>query len=230
LPGVYSANEFLTRVNLMHADQFPHYDEPVFDCRERNVAVIGGGNTAIDAVRTALRLGASRAMLIYRRGELEMPARREEIEHARQELVEFHLLTQPIEFLAAANGRLKAIRCVQMELGQADADGRRVAVPKAGAEVDLPVDLAVVALGTGPNPLVQSSSPNLKTTHNGYIAADADTLQTSLPGVFAAGDIVTGGATVILAMGAGRKAAAAIDLYLHTLPTADEVKVQANHD
>jgi glutamate synthase (NADPH/NADH) small chain len=214
LAGVYSANEFLTRVNLMHANEFPDYDEPVYDCRDRVVAVVGGGNTAMDAVRTALRLGARRAILMYRRTKAEMPAREEEIRHAEEEGVEFVTLTAPIEFMGDEFGRLRAARCQRMQLGAPDASGRHSPVTIEGSEFDLPLDVAIIALGTGANPLIQSTTPDLATDRRGYIVADERTLSTSKPGVFAGGDIVTGGATVILAMGAGRKAAAAIHEYL----------------
>ena len=214
LAGVYSANEFLTRVNLMHANEFPEYDEPVYDCRDRVVAVVGGGNTAVDAVRTALRLGASHTMMLYRRTKAEMPAREEEIRHAEEEGVEFKELTAPVEFLGDDSGRLRGVRCRRMQLGEPDESGRRSPAAIDGSEHDLPIDVAVVALGTGANPLVQSSTGDLEVNPRGYIVADEETLATSKPGVFAGGDIVTGGATVILAMGAGRKAAAGIHEYL----------------
>lgn len=214
LAGVYSANEFLTRVNLMHANEFPKYDEPVYDCRERVVAVVGGGNTAMDAVRTALRLEASRAMLLYRRTKAEMPARQEEVRHAEEEGVEFIELTSPIAFLGDDSGRLTAVRCLRMQLDEPDQSGRRSPVPIEGSEYELPIDMAVIALGTGANPLVQSTTPDLATDRKGHIVADEHSLATSKPGVFAGGDVVSGGATVILAMGAGRKAAAAIHQYL----------------
>lgn len=214
LAGVYSANEFLTRVNLMHANKFPEYDEPVYDCRDRVVAVVGGGNTAVDAVRTALRLGASHTMMLYRRTKAEMPAREEEIRHAEEEGVEFKELTAPVEFLGDDSGRLRGVRCRRMQLGEPDESGRRSPAAIDGSEHDLPIDVAVVALGTGANPLVQSSTGDLELNSRGYIVADDETLATSKPGVFAGGDIVTGGATVILAMGAGRKAAAGIHEYL----------------
>jgi glutamate synthase (NADPH/NADH) small chain len=213
LTGVYSANEFLTRVNLMKAYD-PAYDEPVFDCRGKDVAVVGGGNTAMDAVRTACRLGARTSYLIYRRSENEMPARAEEVHHARDEGIEFRCLTNPVAFLGDAQGRLHTVRCIRMELGEADASGRRSPAPIAGSEFELPVEMAVIALGTGANPLVQASTPDLATNRKGYIAADAETLATSKRGVFAAGDIVTGSATVILAMAAGRRAARSIHAYL----------------
>ena len=216
LCGVYSANEFLTRVNLMKAYRFPEYDQPVYDCRDQDVAVIGGGNTALDAVRTSLRLGARNAFLIYRRSETEMPARLEEVKHARQEGVQFMMLTNPVEFLGDDKGRLRAGRFLKMELGEPDASGRRKPVPVKGSEFELPLHMVVIAAGNKGNPLVQATTPDLKTTREGYIVADPETLKTSKLGVFAGGDIVTGGATVILAMGAGRKAAKAMDAYLRT--------------
>lgn len=214
LNGVYSANEFLTRVNLMRAYQFPEYDEPVYDCRDKNVIVVGGGNTAMDAVRTARRLGAKSATLVYRRSEAEMPARAEEVKHAREEGIEFRLLTNPVEFVGTEKGWLTGAKCVRMELGEPDASGRRRTTAIAGSEEILPVDVAIIGVGTTANPLIQSTTPDLKTNQRNYIVADAETTRTSKRGVFAGGDIVTGGATVILAMGAGRKAAAAIHAYL----------------
>jgi glutamate synthase (NADPH/NADH) small chain len=213
LNGVYSANEFLTRVNLMKAAD-PSFDQPVFDCRGKDIAVVGGGNTAMDAVRTACRLGARHSYLIYRRSEKEMPARIEEVRHARGEGIEFLCLTNPVAFLGDKNGWLRAVRCTKMGLGEPDASGRRSAAPVAGSEFELPVQMAVIALGTTANPLVQASTPDLQTNRKGYIAADPQTLRTSKRGVFAAGDIVTGAATVILAMAAGRKAAHSINQYL----------------
>ncbi|MGA4644041.1 NADPH-dependent glutamate synthase [Limisphaera sp. 4302-co] len=217
LCGVYSANEFLTRVNLMRAGQ-PGADEPVFDCRGKEVVVIGGGNTAMDAVRTAVRLGAATATIVYRRSEAEMPARLEEVKHAREEGVRFQLLTAPVEFLDDGRGWLDGVRCVRMELGAPDASGRRRPVPVPGSEFVIPARMAVIAVGNRGNPLIQSTTPDLATTPEGYIRADPETLKTSKKGVFAGGDIVTGGATVILAMGAGRRAARAIDEYLRTGP------------
>ena len=214
LNGVYSANEFLTRVNLMRAYRFPDYDEPVYDCRDRDVIVVGGGNTAMDAVRTSLRLGARTATLVYRRGEEEMPARKEEIKHAKEEGVIFRTLTNPVELLGDERGWLTGAKCQQMALGEPDDSGRRRPVPIPGSELVLPASMVIVAVGTSANPLVQSSTPDLKTNRKNYIEADPETLKTSKRGVFAGGDIVTGGATVILAMGAGRKAAKAIDEYL----------------
>jgi glutamate synthase (NADPH/NADH) small chain len=214
LNGVYSANEFLTRVNLMRAYQFPAFDEPVYDCRDREVIVVGGGNTAMDAVRTARRLGARTATLVYRRSEAEMPARAEEVKHARQEGIEFHLLTNPVEFLGDAKGWLTGARCVRMELSEPDESGRRRPVAIKGSEFVLPASVVIIGVGTTANPLIQSTTPDLATSKRNYIVADPQTMRTSKPGVFAGGDIVTGGATVILAMGAGRKAAASIHEYL----------------
>jgi glutamate synthase (NADPH/NADH) small chain len=216
LCGVYSANEFLTRVNLMKAHRFPEFDEPIYNCREREVAVIGGGNTALDAVRTALRLGARRASILYRRSAAEMPARAEEIKHAQEEGVEFMMLTNPVEFIGDEKGWLTAARCQKMELGEPDASGRRRPVPVQGSEFVLPLQVAIIAIGNRGNPLVQSTTADLRTNQQGYIEAHAETLRTSKAGVFAGGDIVTGGATVILAMGAGRRAARGIDDYLRT--------------
>jgi glutamate synthase (NADPH/NADH) small chain len=215
LNGVYSANEFLTRVNLMKAHD-RSYDQPVFDCRGKDVAVVGGGNTAMDAVRTACRLGARTSRLVYRRSEKEMPARAEEVRHAREEGIEFVCLTNPVAFLGDDQGWLRAVRCVRMELGEPDESGRRAPVAVPGSEFDLPTQMAVIALGTGANPLVQATTPDLQTNRKGYIAAEPQTLRTSKPGVFAAGDIVTGSATVILAMAAGRTAARSMDEYLRS--------------
>jgi glutamate synthase (NADPH/NADH) small chain len=214
LCGVYSANEFLTRVNLMKAYRFPEADEPVYDCRGKSVAVVGGGNTALDSIRTALRLGAREALLLYRRSEAEMPARAEEIDHARAEGIRFLTLTNPIELLGDERARLRAARCARMELGEPDASGRRQSFPIPGSEFEILLDVAVIAVGTSANPIVQSTTPDLRTNRRGYIDAHAETLRTSKRGVFAGGDIVTGAATVILAMGAGRKAAGSIHDYL----------------
>jgi glutamate synthase (NADPH/NADH) small chain len=216
LNGVCSANEFLTRVNLMRANDFPEYDEPVYDCRGKDIAVVGGGNTAMDAVRTGCRLGAKTSYLIYRRSEAEMPARAEEAKHAKQEGITFLCLTNPVAFLGNKESFIESVRCIKMELGEPDASGRRSPKAVPGSEFELPIQVAIIALGTEANPLVQSTTPDLKTTRKGYIAADPETLRTSKRGVFAGGDIVTGGATVILAMGAGRKAAASINAYLTT--------------
>jgi glutamate synthase (NADPH/NADH) small chain len=214
LNGVYSANEFLTRVNLLHANDHA-FDEPVFDCRGRAVAVIGGGNTALDSARTAIRLGAAVVSLVYRRSEQEMPARAEELRHAKEEGMRVECLAAPVQFLGTPQGWLRAARCERMELGEPDASGRRRPRPIAGSEFELPCEVAIIALGTGPNPLIAATTPELATTPAGYIAADSESLRTSKRGVFAAGDIVTGGATVILAMAAGRRAAQAINEFLH---------------
>jgi glutamate synthase (NADPH/NADH) small chain len=216
LNGVYSANEFLTRINLMRAYQATEYDEPVYDCRDRDVIVVGGGNTAMDAVRTARRLGAKSATLVYRRSEAEMPARLEEVKHAQQEGIKFRMLTAPIELVGDEKGWLTGARCVRMELGEPDASGRRSPVPIPGSEFILPANVVIIGVGTTANPLIQSTTPDLKTNARNYIVADPTSLRTSKRGVFAGGDIVTGGATVILAMGAGRKAAASIHDYLTT--------------
>jgi glutamate synthase (NADPH/NADH) small chain len=214
LCGVYSANEFLTRVNLMKAYRFPEYDQPIYDCRGKDVAVIGGGNTALDGIRTAIRLGAKNGYLIYRRSDKEMPARAEEVKHAKQEGVQFMTLTNPVEFIGDDRGRLTAAKCQKMGLGEPDASGRRRPVPISGSEFVLPLQAVIIAVGNRGNPLVQSTTQDLKTNQWGYILADPQTLKTSKPGVFAGGDIVTGGATVILAMGAGRTAAKSIHEYL----------------
>jgi glutamate synthase (NADPH/NADH) small chain len=214
LIGVFSANEYLTRSNLMKAYKFPETDTPVI--RGRNVAVIGGGNTAMDSVRTALRLGAEHAYLVYRRSKTEMPARHEEIEHAEEEGVEIIMLAAPTEILGNASSRVRAMRCIRMDLGEPDASGRRSPVPKPGSEFDLEVDTVVFAVGQGANPLIRSTTPDLPVNKWGNIIADPATGATSKKGVFAGGDIVTGGATVISAMGAWRQAARAIDKYLRT--------------
>jgi glutamate synthase (NADPH/NADH) small chain len=216
LNGVYSANEFLTRVNLMRAYKFPEYDEPVYDCQDKSVIVVGGGNTAMDAVRTALRLGAKHARLVYRRTEAEMPARIEEVHHAQQEGVEFMMLANPIELKGDEKGRVTTARCIRMELGEPDASGRRSPVPVPGSEFELEADLVVSAAGTTANPLIQSTTPDLAVNKRNYIQTTGETQRTSKRGVFAGGDIVTGGATVILAMGAGRRAASSIHEYLTT--------------
>jgi glutamate synthase (NADPH/NADH) small chain len=214
LVGVYSANEFLTRVNLMKAYKFPNYDTPVIDCKDKHVAVIGGGNTALDSVRVALRLGAKKGSIIYRRTEAEMPAREEEIAHAREEGVDFQFLKSPTAFLGDERGWLKAMRVIEMELGEPDASGRRRPVPIEGSEKDIPIDLVIVAIGNSSNPILERTTEGLEFNKWGNITVNEETMATSIPGVYAGGDIVTGGATVILAMGAGRKAARAIDTYL----------------
>ena len=212
LNGVYSANEFLTRCNLMKAYRFPEYATPIKV--GKNVAVIGGGNVAMDAARTALRLGAEHVYIVYRRSEAELPARKEEVEHAKEEGIDFKLLNNPVEILGDENGWVKSMTCIRMELGEPDESGRRRPVAVAGSEFELAVDTVIVSIGTGPNPIIAHTTPGLATTKRGNIEADEESCATSKPGVFAGGDIVTGAATVILAMGAGRKAAAAIDEYL----------------
>ena len=209
LIGVYSANEYLTRVNLMRAYDFPRYDTPVFP--GRRAAVIGGGNVAMDSVRTAKRLGAGQAVIIYRRSRTEMPARVEEVLHAEEEGIEFHFLTAPTRYIGDENGRVRAMECRRMELGEPDASGRRRPVPLAGSEFTTEVDLVIVAVGQSPNPLIAQTTPGLGVGKWGTIDVDWGTMATSLPGVYAGGDIVRGGATVILAMGDARTAAAAID-------------------
>jgi glutamate synthase (NADPH/NADH) small chain len=216
LGGVYSANEFLTRVNLMKAYDPRHYDSPIYDCASRDVGVIGGGNTAMDAVRCALRLGAKNARIIYRRSEAEMPARQEEVHHAKDEGVQFMTLHNPLEFIGNEQGFLTGVRLQKMELGDPDESGRRRPVSVVGSEFVLPIDVAVIAVGTGANPLVQSTTPDMQTNKWGYIVADQETLRTTKRGVFAGGDIVSGSATVILAMGAGRSAARSMHEYLVT--------------
>ncbi len=216
LNGVYSANEFLARVNLMRTYQGEKCDEPVFDCRDRNVIVVGGGNTAMDAVRTARRLGSKSVTLVYRRSRAEMPACAEEVHQTEQEGIQFSMLTNPIEFVGDEKGWLTGARCVSMELGEPDSSGRRRPVEIKGSEHILPADVAIVGLGTTANPLIRNTTPGLETNSYGFIVADPNSMRTSKPGVFAGGDNVTGGATVVLAMGAGRKAAAAIHEYLNT--------------
>jgi len=210
LIGVYSANEFLTRVNLMRAYLFPEYDTPVKV--GRRVAVIGGGNVAMDAARTALRLGAEEVLVLYRRTEAEMPARREEIHHAKEEGVVFQFLVSPVRF-AGERGELSAVECIRMELGEPDESGRRRPVPIEGSEFVITIETAIIAIGNQPHPLVPRTTPGLAVTRWGTIQADEEGA-TSREGVFAGGDIVTGAATVISAMGAGKRAAAAIDRYL----------------
>lgn len=212
LAGVYSANEFLTRINLMRAYRFPEYDTPIKV--GKRVAVIGAGNTAMDAVRTALRVGAERAMIVYRRTQAEMTARAEEYEHALEEGVEFYWLTNPVRMLGNQEGWVKGLECVRMELGEPDESGRRRPVPVPGSEFVLPCDTVILALGTTPNPILINATPGLETNRWGCVVADPETGATSRPGVFAGGDVVTGAATVILAMGAGQKAARAIHRYL----------------
>lgn len=203
LNGVYSSNEFLTRCNLMKAYRFPEYATPINV--GKRVAVVGGGNVAMDSARTALRLGAEKVYIVYRRSEKELPARREEVEHAKQEGIEFKLLNNPVAILGDEKGYVKAIRCIKMELGEPDASGRRRPVEISNSEFDIDVDTVVIAIGQGPNPLIQSTTPDMQTNKRGNIIADEETGKTTKEGVFAGGDIVTGAATVILAMGAGKK-------------------------
>lgn len=210
--GVYSANEFLTRTNLMKGYLFPEYITPIRIGRK--VAVIGAGNVAMDSARTALRLGAAESVIVYRRSEQEMPARREEIQHAVEEGVEFSLLTSPVEIIGDENGRVKAMVCQEYELGEPDFSGRRRPVPIPNSEYIMEVDTVIMAIGQGPNPLIAQTTPDLQINKNGNIVADEATGQTNKPGLYAGGDIVTGAATVILAMGAGKKAARAIHEYL----------------
>jgi glutamate synthase (NADPH/NADH) small chain len=210
LNGVLSANELLTRCNLMRAKEFPSYDTPL--PHGRNVTVVGAGNTAMDALRVCLRLGAQKVSCVYRRSKAEAPARVEEVHHAEEEGIEFHWLTSPVEVLDDGKGGVRAIRCVRMELGEPDDSGRRRPVPVAGSEHEIETDLVVFAIGTNANPIIGQTS-KLTLNKRGYIGAD-DSLATSMAGVFAGGDIVTGAATVIEAMGAGRKAARAMKAYL----------------
>ncbi len=212
LINIYSSNEYLTRVNLMKAYKFPEYDTPIV--RGKQVAVIGGGNTAMDSVRTALRLGAERAMIVYRRSEKEMPARVEEIQHAKEEGVEFMNLHNPIEYIGDSEGCVKQMKLQKMELGEPDSSGRRRPVPIKDSEFLVDVDVVVVGIGTSPNPLIPQALPQLETTRWGTLVVDDNTMQTSIPEMFAGGDIVRGGATVILAMGDGKKAADAMHKYL----------------
>ncbi len=214
LNGIYSANEFLTRVNLMKAYLEGEYDTPVL--RGKRVAVIGGGNVAMDAARTALRLGAEQVYLIYRRTENEMPARIEEIHHAKEEGIKFLTLTNPVRYIGDERGFVKQVECLKMELGEPDASGRRSPVPIKGSEFILDIDEAIVAIGTTPNPMIQRTTSELKFKKGGEIDTD-EWGRTSMPGVFAGGDIVTGAATVVTAMGAGKKAAIAIDEYIKSL-------------
>lgn len=210
LNGVLSANEMLTRCNLMHAREFPFYDTPM--TFGRHVAVVGAGNTAMDAMRVALRLGAEKVTCVYRRSRTECPARAEEVHHAEQEGIDFRWLTAPVEILGDAQNNVRAMRCISMELGEPDQSGRRRPVPVAGSEHEIEVDQVVFAIGTNANPILGQTS-KLRLNKRGYIDTDDD-LATSLAGVFAGGDIVTGAATVIEAMGAGRKAAASMKAYL----------------
>lgn len=212
--GVYSANEFLTRTNLMRAYLFPQWDTPINI--GKRVAVVGAGNVAMDSARTALRLGAEEVHIVYRRSEAEMPARNEEIEHAKEEGIKFSLLTNPVEILGDEKGWVTGLKCIKMELGEPDSSGRRRPLPIEGSEFVLPMDVVVVAVGQGPNPLIPRTTEGLETNKWGNIVAAEGTGATSMPGVFAGGDVVTGAATVIKAMGAGKAAADAIDAYLQS--------------
>ena len=211
LAGVYSANEYLTRVNLMKAYR-EDYDTPLR--KSKAVAVVGGGNVAMDAARCAKRMGAEKVYLIYRRGEEEMPARREEIDHAKEEEIDFRLLRNPVRILGDERGRVCQIECVEMQLQAPDESGRRVPKEVPGSNFFLDVDTVIMALGTSPNPLIRSTTPGLETNRRGCLMVNEETMQTSREGIYAGGDAVTGAATVILAMGAGKKAAEAMDEYL----------------
>ena len=209
--GVCSANEYLTRTNLMKA-YLEDYDTPIL--KSKAVAVVGGGNVAMDACRCAQRLGADKVYIVYRRSMEEMPARNEEIEHAQEEGIDFRLLCNPVEVIGDDKGHVSGLKCIKMELGEPDASGRRRPVEVEGSEFVLDVDTVVMALGTSPNPLIRSTTPGLEANKRGCLVVGEDTVSTTREGVFAGGDAVTGAATVILAMGAGKKAAAAIDEYL----------------
>lgn len=212
LIGIYSANEYLTRSNLMKAYLFPEYDTPIV--KGKNVAVFGAGNVAMDSARTAMRLGADNVRIVYRRSREEMPARGAEIHHAEEEGIEFYLLTAPTRFLGDENGRVTGMECIKMELGEPDDSGRRRPVPIEGSKFKLECDLAVIAVGSGANPLLTQSTEGIDLNKRGYIVTDPETGKTSKKGVWAGGDIVTGSATVILAMGAGRIASDSIHKYL----------------
>jgi len=213
LKGVYSANEFLTRVNLMKAYQ-PGSDTPIEHAKR--VAVVGGGNVAMDAARCAKRLGAEEVFIVYRRSEKELPARAEEVEHAKEEGIVFHLLNNPTQILGDENGNVKGMECIRMELGEPDASGRRRPVEVPGSQFTLDVDCVIMAIGTSPNPLIKSTTQGLETQKWGGIIVNEETGLTSREGVYAGGDAVTGAATVILAMGAGKTAATAIDQYIQS--------------
>ncbi len=212
LNGVYSANEFLTRINLMNAYRWPEADTPI--TIGKNVAIVGGGNVAMDAARCAKRLGADNVYIVYRRSEEEMPARLEEVHHAKEEGIIFKMLTNPIEVVGNEDGWVTGLKCVEMELGEPDQSGRRRPVVKENSEYVLPMDTVVIAIGQSPNPLIKNTTKGLDTQSWGGIITDEKTGATSIPGVYAGGDAVTGAATVILAMGAGKNAAAAIDEYI----------------
>ncbi|MDR2909460.1 MAG: FAD-dependent oxidoreductase, partial [Oscillospiraceae bacterium] len=211
LLGVYSANEYLTRINLMRAYD-DSYDTPLI--RHKRVAVVGGGNVAMDAARSALRLGADEVYIVYRRSMTELPARAEEVHHAQEEGVEFKLLVSPVRILGDDRLHVRAIECVEMELGEPDSSGRRRPVVREGSNFEIPVDAVIMAIGTSPNPLISRTSSGIETNKWGCLVADEKTMKTTREGVWAGGDAVTGAATVILAMGAGKTAAASIDEYL----------------
>ena len=211
LIGVYSANEYLTRTNLMKA-YLEDYDTPII--KSKSVAVVGGGNVAMDAARCAKRLGAENVYIVYRRGMEEMPARKEEVHHAMEEGIIFKNLNNPVKILGDENGRVRAMECIEMELGEPDASGRRKPIAKEGSNFELPVDTVIMSIGTSPNPLIRSTTPGLDTNKRGCLVVNEDTMQTTREGVYAGGDEVTGAATVILAMGAGKQAAQSIDEYL----------------
>ena len=211
LIGVYSANEYLTRTNLMKA-YLEDYDTPII--KSKSVAVVGGGNVAMDAARCAKRLGAENVYIVYRRGMEEMPARKEEVHHAMEEGIIFKSLNNPVKILGDENGRVRAMECIEMELGEPDASGRRKPIAKEGSNFELPVDTVIMSIGTSPNPLIRSTTPGLDTNKRGCLVVNEDTMQTTREGVYAGGDAVTGAATVILAMGAGKQAAQSIDEYL----------------
>ena len=212
LLGVLSANEYLTRANLMKAYDFPEADTPIV--KGKKVITVGGGNVAMDCARTALRMGAERSLIVYRRAEEQMPARLEEIHHAKEEGVEFHLLQNPVSLIGDENGWIRGAEVIKMELGEPDSSGRRRPIPIEGSEFIEDTDALIVAIGNSPNPLVPNCYPDLEVTRWGGIVVNEITGQTSVPGVFAGGDIVLGAATVILAMGHGRRAARAMNLYL----------------
>ena len=211
LIGVYSANESLTRTNLMKA-YLEDYDTPII--KSKSVAVVGGGNVAMDAARCAKRLGAENVYIVYRRGMEEMPARKEEVHHAMEEGIIFKNLNNPVKILGDENGRVRAMECIEMELGEPDASGRRKPIAKEGSNFELPVDTVIMSIGTSPNPLIRRTTPGLDTNKRGCLVVNEDTMQTTREGVYAGGDAVTGAATVILAMGAGKQAAQSIDEYL----------------
>jgi glutamate synthase (NADPH/NADH) small chain len=216
LNGVYSANEFLTRINLMRAYRFPEYDTPIK--KGNHVVVVGGGNVAMDSARTALRLGAERVAMVYRRSLTELPARKEEVHHAQEEGIVFELCTNPVRILGDNNGGVSAVECVRMDLCELDESGRKRPKPVVGSEFTIPAKVVIIAVGTGANPLIAQSTKNLALTKHRYIVADEETGRTNMAGVFAGGDIVTGAATVISAMGAGRKAARGIHEHVMQAP------------